>query len=44
MAVLAGVPVPDAVAWVRRAYDARAVETPAQVEWVRWFGSHLTSG
>jgi hypothetical protein len=37
MAVLAGVPGEDAVPWVRRAYDVRAVETEEQAEWVRWF-------
>jgi len=37
MAVLAGVPAKDAVAWVRRSYDVRAVETDAQAEWVQWF-------
>jgi hypothetical protein len=37
MATLAGVPAPDAVAWVREHYDAAAVETSEQEEWVRWF-------
>jgi hypothetical protein len=37
MAVLAGVAPADAVGWVRRNYDARAVETPAQERWVLWF-------
>jgi Protein-tyrosine phosphatase len=37
MAVLAGVPPDEAVAWVRRNYDVRAVETPAQEDWVLWF-------
>jgi hypothetical protein len=37
MAVLAGVPPGDAVAWLRRAYRAEAVETPEQEEWVHWF-------
>jgi protein-tyrosine phosphatase len=37
MAVLAGVPPEGAVAWVRRNYDARAVETVEQQEWVLWF-------
>jgi Protein-tyrosine phosphatase len=34
LAVLAGVPREDAVAWVRRVYDPRAVETPWQRRWV----------
>jgi protein-tyrosine phosphatase len=37
MAVLAGVPPEGAVAWVRGNYDARAVETDEQQEWVLWF-------
>jgi len=43
MAVLAGVPPPEAVAWVRSAYYVRAVDTPAQEAWVRWFGEPATS-
>jgi protein-tyrosine phosphatase len=39
MAVLAGVPADDAIAWVRREYRPGAVETPEQEEWVSWFGS-----
>lgn len=39
MAVLAGVPAERAVAWVRRNYDARAVETVEQEEWVLSFES-----
>jgi protein-tyrosine phosphatase len=35
LAVLAGVPAEDAVAWVRDAYHPRAVETPWQRRWVR---------
>lgn len=35
LAVLDGMPATDAVAWVRRAYDAHAVETPWQARWVR---------
>ena len=35
MAVMAGVPSPEAVAWVRERYDKRAVETPWQRRWVR---------
>jgi hypothetical protein len=37
MAVLAGVPAEDAVAWVRSAYKPGAVETPQQEAWVQWF-------
>ncbi len=37
MATLAGVDTDDAVSWVRENYDARAVETPEQEGWVRWF-------
>ena len=35
LAVMAGVPSAEAVAWVRRRYDERAVETPWQRRWVR---------
>jgi protein-tyrosine phosphatase len=35
IAVLAGIPPAEAVAWVRRTYDQRAVETPWQRRWVR---------
>jgi protein-tyrosine phosphatase len=35
LAILAGVPRDDAVAWVRRTYDPRSVETPWQRRWVR---------
>ncbi len=34
IAVLAGVPPAEAVAWVRRNYHERAVETPWQRRWV----------
>lgn len=37
LAVLDGVPAAEAVAWVRAAYDPRAVETPWQRRWVRRF-------
>ena len=40
LAVLAGHPADDAVAWTRRAYRPRAVETPGQRRWVRWFADH----
>jgi protein-tyrosine phosphatase len=34
MAILAGVPVDQAVAWVRKVYCARAVQEPAQQYWI----------
>lgn len=37
MAVLAGVPAAEAVAWVRANYRPGAVETINQENWVRWF-------
>jgi hypothetical protein len=37
MAVLAGVPPTEAVAWVRASYRPEAVETADQEAWVRWF-------
>jgi hypothetical protein len=37
MAVLAGVPTAEAVAWVRAAYRPQAVETAEQEAWVEWF-------
>ncbi len=40
MAVLAGVPPDQAVAWVRRHYDREAVETSEQEHWVQWFAEH----
>ena len=40
MAVLAGAEPEGAVPWVRRSYDARAVETAEQAEWVVWFARH----
>jgi hypothetical protein len=42
MAVLAGHPADDAVAWTRRSYRRRAVETPGQRRWVRWFATHTS--
>ncbi|MBL7496469.1 hypothetical protein I6A84_28405 [Frankia sp. CNm7] len=39
MAILAGHPADDAVAWTRRHYRPRAVETPGQRRWVRWFAT-----
>jgi hypothetical protein len=38
IAVLAGVPAADAVAWVRHHYNPHAVETPWQRRWVRNLG------
>jgi protein-tyrosine phosphatase len=37
MAILAGVPATQAVAWVRANYRTRAVETRRQRIWVEWF-------
>ncbi|KOV81783.1 protein tyrosine phosphatase [Nocardia sp. NRRL S-836] len=37
LAVLAGVPADEAVAWTRAHYHRRAVETPWQKRWVRNF-------
>ena len=42
MAVLAGVPSEEAVAWVRANYDPRAVETPEQEEFVRSFAARTS--
>jgi Protein-tyrosine phosphatase len=39
MAVLAGHPADDAVAWTRTHYRRHAVETPGQRRWVRWFAA-----
>lgn len=41
MAILAGVPASEAVAWVRTHYRPDAVETPEQEEWVQEFAEHL---
>ncbi|MGH3889230.1 MAG: protein-tyrosine phosphatase family protein [Pseudonocardiaceae bacterium] len=40
MAILAGQPVEDAVTWTRHHYRPRAVETPSQRRWIRWFATH----
>ncbi len=40
MAILASHPADDVVAWTRRHYQPRAVETPAQHRWIRWFATH----
>ena len=37
MAVLAGLPAPDAVAWVREHHHPAAIETAAQERWVATF-------
>ena len=37
LAVLDGIPAPEAVAWVRAHYDRKAVETPWQARFVRRF-------
>ncbi len=39
MAILAGHPADDAVGWTRRHYRPRAVETPGQRRWIRWFAT-----
>jgi hypothetical protein len=39
MAVLAGHPAADAVAWTRRHYRRLAVETPGQRRWVARFAA-----
>jgi protein-tyrosine phosphatase len=39
MAVLAGVPAGEAVAWVRSHYRPSAVQTPGQEELVAWFAA-----
>lgn len=41
MAVLAGHPTADALAWTRRHYRPRAVETPGQRRWIGWFAAHV---
>jgi hypothetical protein len=41
LAVLAGTPAPDAVAYVRYRYDDRAVRAPWQRWFVRWFARRL---
>jgi hypothetical protein len=40
MAVLAGHPAPDAVAWTRSHYRRRAVETAGQRRFIAWFADH----
>lgn len=41
LGVLAGVPVDEAVAWVRAHYHRGAVETPGQARWLRRTGAAL---
>ncbi|MEQ0563937.1 protein-tyrosine phosphatase family protein [Amycolatopsis sp. NEAU-NG30] len=41
LAVLSGVPADEAVAWTRRHYHERAVETPWQRGWVKKFARQL---
>jgi hypothetical protein len=41
MAILAGIPAPDAVTWVRANYHPHAVETPEQERWVLCFAQWL---
>ncbi|GAA1274823.1 protein-tyrosine phosphatase family protein [Sphaerisporangium rubeum] len=43
LAVRAGVPAGDAVAWVREHHHPRAVETPWQRRWVGWFADNFTT-
>jgi hypothetical protein len=40
MAVLAGHPAPDAVAWTRSHYRRRAVETAGRRRFIAWFADH----
>lgn len=40
MAILAGHPADDAIAWTRRHYRRRAVETQGQRRWIRWFATY----
>ena len=42
MAVLAGWPAQDAVAWTRSNYRRRAVETPGQRRWIAWFAQRFS--
>lgn len=42
LATLSGVPAGEAVAWVRRNYNERAVETPWQRGWVKRFADRLS--
>lgn len=42
MAILAGTPAADAVAWVRSAYSPQAIETAQQERWVASFAESVT--
>jgi hypothetical protein len=42
-AVICGLVPAEALTWVRKHYDCRAVETPAQEAWVAWFGQRLAA-
>ncbi|SDX78640.1 Protein-tyrosine phosphatase [Amycolatopsis xylanica] len=44
MAVLAGCPGDEALAWTREHYRPRAVETPGQRRWITWFAAQLDDG
>jgi hypothetical protein len=44
MAVLAGVSSRDAVAWVRKNYRPRAIETLDQENWIDWFAQDTENG
>jgi protein-tyrosine phosphatase len=44
MAVLAGAPPAEAVAWVRRNYNKAAIETTEQEKWVHWFAHQSQAG
>jgi protein-tyrosine phosphatase len=44
LAILAGTPSADAVAWARANYNHRAVETPWQRKWVLRFGERARVG
>ncbi len=41
MAILAGVPAGQAIAWVRANYSPHAAENPAQEQWVQWFAEYI---
>lgn len=41
LAVLAGHPAADALAWTRANYRPRAVETPGQRRYIAWFADNL---
>lgn len=41
LAILSGVPADEAVAWTRKHYHERAVETPWQRGWVKSFAKRL---